>query len=397
MENQTLIIALALVACTCSGALILNWLGNRHIPGLMKSAIGFTATSAGILLLTQQGRADPLVAILLANILLLGGRLLLVFSFAEFWNQENSRLPTLCAICYALSMAGIYYFTFVEESMLARIRLYGSTMVVISLSYAFLIVNGLRIEKLLRPIMSTSSNYGAALIVGLSLFNAMSEFILMFLRSGVPLAADDSATSMLLLGSIFSLVVLAFAIILMTADELSVELKENAIYDPVTTILNHRSFLEVGYRVLGVEYRNDNPVTLVTLQIDNMSKLIRRHGHKVVNEMLRYFAVMANDRRRNGDVLGRSSFDKFQLLLPQVGEKQAELAIQRMIEAQREAPFLQSGEPVSVEFRLCSVTRRKEDLELHLMLQESDVQLQYAQLHKVDSEAASGTQAAPAS
>ena len=375
MENETLTIALTLVAVITTLALFVNWAANKHIPGLLIISIGSAFTSAGILLLKTQGTLSPVISIMLANALILGGRIPIVMGLAQFWNQEKSKLPLISGIAYVVTMSGFYYFTFVEDSMLWRIRIYTLMMVAFSLFNVYLIANGLRIERKLRPVMAISSNFGAFLALMLLSFNAVTEFVLMMVRSGAPLTSPDQGTSFLLLGSIFTMVVFAFAIIIMTMEELSVEHKENSIYDPITTILNHRTFLEVGQRILGVALRYEKPVSMLTIEVANMDEVVKQHGYKVGNEVLRHFSLMASDRRRNEDVLARSSFKEFRLLLPGVDETGAKIVIDKINKILVAEDYIYRGNKLDVELFIASITKRQEELNLQQMMQEGEVEL----------------------
>ncbi len=375
MENETLTIALTLVAVITTLALFVNWAANKHIPGLLIISIGSAFTSAGILLLKTQGTLSPVISIMLANALILGGRIPIVMGLAQFWNQEKSKLPLISGIAYVVIMSGFYYFTFVEDSMLWRIRIYTLMMVAFSLFNVYLIANGLRIERKLRPVMAISSNFGAFLALMLLSFNAVTEFVLMMVRSGAPLTSPDQGTSFLLLGSIFTMVVFAFAIIIMTMEELSVEHKENSIYDPITTILNHRTFLEVGQRILGVALRYEKPVSMLTIEVANMDEVVKQHGYKVGNEVLRHFSLMASDRRRNEDVLARSSFKEFRLLLPGVDETGAKIVIDKINKILVAEDYIYRGNKLDVELFIASITKRQEELNLQQMMQEGEVEL----------------------
>ena len=375
MENQTLTIVLIIVAGASNVALFINLANNRHIPGLHKITFGFLFTTVGSLLLTFQEALPLLASVLLANALVLGGRIPILLGLAEFWNQEKSRLPAICAALFVLSLGGIYYYTMIDPVGEWRIRIYTVMMVVVYLCSMFLIANGLRIERRLRPVMSVSSNFGAFLALMLFGFNTVTEFILMVARTGEMVASVDDGTSLLVLGQIFTLAVFAFAIIIMTMEELSVEHKENAIYDPVTTILNHRTFLEVGQRILGVALRYSQPVSLLTIEVDNMDEVVKEHGYKVGNEVLRHFSLLATDRRRNEDVLARSSFKEFRMLLPGVDEAGARVVIEKIRKKLEGAEYIYRGKPLAIRVNIASVTCREEDLNLQQMLQEGEVEL----------------------
>jgi diguanylate cyclase (GGDEF)-like protein len=375
MENQVLLIALALVSLITGVALFVNWASNRHIPGLLKIAIGYAATSSGILLVCMQSTLMPVLSIFVANGLIMGGRLPMLSGLAGFWNQEKTRLPLFCLVWFLGTMAGYYYFTFIDESMLWRLRIYTVMMVIFSLCTAYILIKGLRIEHKLRPVMAITTNFGAYILLTLSCFNAVTEFTLMFFRDGASISEPGTATTVLLLGSIVNMLIFTLSILIMSTEELTVEYQENAIYDPITTILNHRTFLEVCNRVLGVALRYTKPVSMLTIAIVNLDDIIKQHGVEVGNKLLRHFALMATDRRRNEDVLARSSYNEFHMLLPGVDEQGARIVIQKIQKAVAGEEYVYRGAPLRAEFLISSVTKREEDLHLQQMLQEGEVDL----------------------
>lgn len=375
MENLTLTVALALVSVISSTVLLVNWAGNRRIPGLLLIAVAFTITSIGNLLLATQGIWPIVVSVFLANSLTLLGRVPLLIGLARFWNQESPMMAmTITALCLS-TVASIFYFSLINDDILWRIRIFTVMMVIFDVSYVYTISNGLRRERKLRPIMSISSNYGAFMAIALSSFTAVAALVMMFLRGDAALTSTDIGTSIFLLGAIFTITVFPFTIIIMTMEELNVEHQENAVFDPITTILNHRTFLEVGQRVMGIALRYSKPVSLLTIEIDDMDKIIKKFGTNVANELLRYFSLMASDRRRNEDVLARTSFKEFRMLLPGVDEQGCEVVIQKVNKSLQAETFLFRGEEVPISVTIAAVTRREEDLNLTDMLQEGEIEL----------------------
>ena len=379
MENITLIASLALVSSVCSLALFANWYSNRLVPGLLMIATGYAITAVGTLLLTTQGSVTPILSVLLANALLLGGRIPMLFGLTSFWNQEKSLLPIFCIVWLAGTLIGFYYFTLVDESVIWRIRINTVMGVIFSFCFVYTLIKGIRIEAKLRPVMSITSNLGAYALIGLFSLNALGETVLMLLRPGVPLTDPDAGTSLLLLGAMFTMLFSAIAFIVMTMEELSVEHKENAIFDPITTILNHRAFLEVSQRVLGVALRYTKPVSMVIIEVTNLDEIAKLFGVRVANELLRHFSLMATDRRRNEDVLARATFNKFHLLLPGVDEAGAQVVIAKIKGVVQGEDFIYRGNRLSAKLRIASITKREEDLHLQQMLQECELALFKAQ------------------
>ena len=175
MENQNLAIALALVSLVTGIALLVNWSSNRQVFGLLKIALGFMANCVGILLASMQEFIPPLISVFFANALIMGGRIPVLSGLANFWNQEATKLPLFCLVWFLGTMAGFYYFTFIDESILWRTRIYTQMMLIFSASIVYILVRGLRIERKLRPVMAINTNFGAYLLLTLSLFNAVGD------------------------------------------------------------------------------------------------------------------------------------------------------------------------------------------------------------------------------
>ncbi|MEX0962808.1 MAG: diguanylate cyclase [Pseudohongiellaceae bacterium] len=375
MDNQTLAILTGLVALVTSIALVANWASNRQIPGLLRIAIGFICTCIGILLLSLQGTLSPILSIFLANILIMGGRIPMLSGLANFWNQEASRLPLFCLIWFLGTVAGFYYFTFIEESVVWRVRIFTVMIIIFSLSVVYILLNGLRIERKLRPIMAINSTIGAYLLLTLSAFDAIVEFGILFLRDGQAINSPSGVTSIYLLGAVVSILVFAISILIMTMEELKVEYQENAIFDPITTILNHRTFIEVSNRVLGVALRYTKPVSMLTIELTNLDDIVKQHGARVGNKLLRHFALMATDRRRNEDVFARTSYKQFRMLLPGVDAEGAQVVVKKIQDTIRGEEYVYRGNILRAEFLVVCITKREEDLHLQQMLQEGDVEL----------------------
>lgn len=375
MENITLTVALTLVSIVSSAVLFINWASNKLVPGLFPIAAGFSISSIGILLLATQGQLPAIISIFLANSLILLGRLPLTVGLMRFWNQDASKLVFGTGALCLLAIAGLFYFTFPNEDTFWRIRIYTIMMAIFDISFVYIISSGIRIEHKLRPISTLNPNFGAYAAITVFSFNAVTEIALMFLRGDAPLNSSNASTSILLLGSIFSMIVFAFTIIIMTMEELSIEHQENAVFDPITTILNHRTFLEVGQRVMGIALRYSKPVSLLTIELDATDKVSQKYGIKTANKMLRHFSLMATDRRRNEDVLARTGFKEFRMLLPGVDEQGCQVVIEKINKGLESETFSIKGEKVPLTVKISAVTRREEDLNLTDMLQEGDIEL----------------------
>ena len=103
--------------------------------------------------------------------------------------------------------------------------------------------------------MAINTTIAAFLLLTLSTFNAVIELALIFFRDGEPLNSSEEATALFLLSAIVTMTIFALSVIIMTMEELKIEYQEDVIFDPTTTILNERTFIEACNRVLGVALR----------------------------------------------------------------------------------------------------------------------------------------------
>jgi diguanylate cyclase (GGDEF)-like protein len=345
------------------------------VPGLLSIAIGYAVSTIGILLLTSQAVLPPILSTALASILVMGGRVPLLYGLAGFWHQEKSRLPLILLVWYLVSAVGFYYFVMIEDSIQVRAAVFVQYMVIFFLMGAFIVMRGLNTVRRLRPNVAISTTYGAYFLVGLFIFNAVADIFFVLTRSSVALVETDSSTFFLLLNHFVTMMTIGFAVIMMTMEELSIEFKENAFFDPITTALNHRTFLEIAQRAIGAARRHGEPVSLLTIEITNYEDVSAQFSATIANRYLRHIAARTTDHRRNEDLLGRFGTTEFQLLLPGVDEEGAKAVCDRLQESLHNADFRLFDKVVTVDFVISSVTKHKDELNLQSLMQEGELEL----------------------
>jgi len=85
--------------------------------------------------------------------------------------------------------------------------------------------------------------------------------------------------------------------------------------DPVTTLLNRRSFIAAASRHISRLARDDLPGTLMLAEIDNLQSIGAKGGTQVGNQMLRRAAVLLQSTVRPSDLVGRIGDDEFAVWL----------------------------------------------------------------------------------
>jgi diguanylate cyclase (GGDEF)-like protein/PAS domain S-box-containing protein len=93
------------------------------------------------------------------------------------------------------------------------------------------------------------------------------------------------------------------------------ELRELALRDDLTDLLNRRGFTTLAEQLLRVAVRMGRGVGLVFADCDNMKRINDRCGHAVGDEALRETAQVLREAVRDADVVGRVGGDEFAVLL----------------------------------------------------------------------------------
>ena len=105
-------------------------------------------------------------------------------------------------------------------------------------------------------------------------------------------------------------------IILMMASDISEKMKEIAVRDPLTDLLNRRGFAEYGEKAFALARRSGSPLSLIMTDIDRFKFINDRFGHAAGDTALVHFAKLCAENRRQEDVVARVGGEEFALLLP---------------------------------------------------------------------------------
>ncbi|XGA79714.1 diguanylate cyclase [Halomonas sp. CH40] len=95
------------------------------------------------------------------------------------------------------------------------------------------------------------------------------------------------------------------------------QLRELAMHDPLTGLLNRRSFMNAMNREYArVKRQEDYSTSILMLDIDHFKKVNDTYGHAIGDEVLKFFAATVADGLRENDVFGRLGGEEFAILLP---------------------------------------------------------------------------------
>lgn len=117
-------------------------------------------------------------------------------------------------------------------------------------------------------------------------------------------------------------------------DRMAAALHES-LKDPLTGLLNHRSFQERLGEELARAGREGYPVSVVAMDIDDFKGVNDELGHACGDEALRIVARALSAELRPGDLCGRVGGDEFAIGIVRTGAEAAEVIVERIRSAVR--------------------------------------------------------------
>jgi diguanylate cyclase (GGDEF)-like protein len=129
-------------------------------------------------------------------------------------------------------------------------------------------------------------------------------------------------------------------------------LQQQAREDPLTGLLNRRSFGETAEQLLKAARRNKQVTSAIMIDIDRFKPINDQHGHAVGDEVLLIVARRIARGLSNEDLLARYGGEEFVVLLPDTGLHEGEQVAERLRELVGNSPVITSVGELKVTISL---------------------------------------------
>jgi diguanylate cyclase (GGDEF)-like protein len=312
-------------------------------------AVGSAVTALGVGLAFSRPHLHPLLTHVVANMLIVGGQMLIAFAIGRFVDR---RVPPWLVVAVPVA-AGILIgvFTFIEPRFDVRVAAYSVSIAIASGITAALLIDVPRGAQ-----RSTRWPLGCLYLVQsiLAAGRAMWVFV-----GQPPEALFESArlqTVWFTHAFVLTNLILA-GLVLMITQRPRLELNRQASFDALTGALNRRAFAEAGEIEWSRAARHDLPLSVLVLDLDGFKALNDTHGHDAGDAWLSAFGDLCLAVLRREDLFCRSGGEEFIALLPQTAVKDAALTAERLRQAVERLQVQHRAEDIGTTVSIGVATR----------------------------------------
>jgi diguanylate cyclase (GGDEF)-like protein len=305
-------------------------MGERRREGMLLWAMGLSLYALTYLLFGLRGRISDFLSIVLGNTALSGALAMLTHALLVFQDRQwtPSRIWAPVTAVFAMLVA-------VDS---ATVQLLAMAVVLGAQSLTLVVIVVQRLPG--------TVGRGKYLVIG-GLLIAIGIFVSRVVGVAVGTVQSTSITESSPLQTVthlLGLVVMIFltvGFVIMTkerSDALNVVL---AMRDELTQLHNRRATLDSLARQLAAARRNQTPLSVLMLDVDNFKALNDGFGHTGGDRVLREIAATIQQGLRAQDVAGRMGGEEFLVLLPHSTAEGAAQIAERLRRSIREIDCLE--------------------------------------------------------
>lgn len=154
--------------------------------------------------------------------------------------------------------------------------------------------------------------------------------------------------------------------------ELEKHLKHQASTDPLTGLMNRRSFFDTCTKEMEHAIRYDTELSYLTIDIDKFKAINDTYGHPFGDEVIRSLAQQMIENSRTTDYIGRIGGEEFAILMPATGMDSAFHIADRLRENIAKHKIIFENKVVQVTVSIGLSYYRKKDNDIQTIIKRSD-------------------------
>ncbi|MFF5994706.1 diguanylate cyclase [Lysinibacillus sp. KU-BSD001] len=156
------------------------------------------------------------------------------------------------------------------------------------------------------------------------------------------------------------------------------ELEHSIVIDELTQVYNRKFMDSQLQKLIQLSTRNNEPFSAVIADLDYFKKVNDTYGHLVGDEVLKGFATLVKDAKREQDIFCRYGGEEFVFLMPQTSGEEAYRVMERLRTLMEQKYFDGNGTTFQVTFSAGVVEATAANLHPKKLLEEADQALYHA-------------------
>lgn len=321
-DPRSFIITSAVAGILCSMIFfVLRRSFPKDIGGIGEWGWGCLSLVGGAFLFSARDALPPLLTVVLANMLIVGGIMQMHISLRRFSGLQAG-YPYAAGVLLAVG-AGLLCLTEVYDSYRGRLEF---------VTLVNMLLFGLSALRLFRMQNKGFAERFTGTVFAVEALVSLTRFYFAVTAPGnLDYRNDNSLVQFIYLASFsISLVSLSFGFMLMVTTRVQEKLEYAASHDDLSGAYTRATFFRMMASEVQRARRQRRPLSLLLVDIDDFKRINDGHGHPVGDLVIKTFAAVTASELRVHDLLCRYGGEEFALLLPDTALEEATAVAERI-------------------------------------------------------------------
>ncbi len=369
--NTLTLVVVSAVIPIFMGVLLLTFMTQRKVyAGFGHWVIANFLLSGGyIVSALRDYDVHPFISIIIGNVLVIYTEILVYEGFRLFFGRRKfSSINYILLLTYTLVHS---YFTFIIPNFNIRVIWYSVIMAILITRIGFALWSPSIPE--LKP-----TARAASILVFLSASLHVIRIAYVLHSDGITSLIDNVGVWINIL-AIFTIVGWTFYYFFLTSARLELELHQAreemislAITDPLTGLHNRRYLMEHGDSEFKRAKREQQILSVIFLDLDNLKPTNDRFGHDAGDMVLIHLTHILQGETRPYDIIARFGGDEFVILLPNTRQENALQIAERIRTKATHTPLNFKTQSLPIQLSLGVASSTEKDTDVKQILQRAD-------------------------